>query len=128
MGSFDQGKMPEKRFPWRLLWGSCISDRNGLLVHGIRISSQTDQNSFGHLTAGGNAFFHRSGKDPQQKETLETKSHIHGICKFLTRPQEVSEYCSILEPGRNPSSGGILHGSDTLAGAGCKAVFPGRGL
>ncbi len=57
-----------------------------LLVHGIRLGSQTDQNSCEHLTAGGNAFFHRSGKGTQQKETPETKSRIYGICKLLARP------------------------------------------
>ncbi len=44
------------------------------------------KNSCGHLTVGGNAFFHRSGKGTQQKETPETKSHIHGIRKFWARP------------------------------------------
>ena len=75
-----------KGFHGGLLWSSCASDRGSLLVHGIRLGSQTDQNSCGHLTVGGNAFFHRSGKGSQQKETPETKSHIHGIRKFWARP------------------------------------------
>ncbi len=144
-----------KRFSWGVLWGSCASDHGGLLVHGSVFRLRPGENSCQHFAAGGSTFFSRkgiapllalggnlsesipkaflacflpSGKDSQQEETPETKSCIHGICKFWTRPQEVSEYCSIPKPGRNPSSGGVFHGSDTLAPAGCKIVFPRRRL
>ena len=68
--------------------GSCTSDRGGRLGHGICLSSQAGQNSCGHLTAGGNAFFGRAGKDSQQAARLFFPDGDYKVYLSSEQPEE----------------------------------------
>ena len=61
--------------------GSCAPDPDALLVHGIRFSSQTDQNGCGHLTAGGIDRFLFSIS--QQQINISQQSNCFGISDRL---------------------------------------------